>query len=73
MQALRTRDPNAGALVFDHVRCDSESFSDPGLDNVTLTAVASVPEPSGWAMMLVGFGPMAATRYRRRPTRAVYA
>jgi hypothetical protein len=33
-----------------------------------------VPEPTTWAMMLAGFGMIAAaTRYRRRATRVVYA
>ncbi len=40
----------------------------------TSTAVAAVPEPATWAMMLVGFGMVAGTaRYRRRSTSAVYA
>lgn len=35
---------------------------------------AAVPEPTTWAMMLVGFGMIGATaRYRRRATRVVYA
>jgi hypothetical protein len=35
---------------------------------------AVVPEPATWAMMLVGFGMVgAATRYRRRATKVVYA
>lgn len=39
-------------------------------DNV----VFAVPEPTTWAMMLVGFGMMGASmRYRRRGTSAVYA
>lgn len=42
------------------------------LDNVSL--VAAVPEPSTWAMMLVGFAMVGATaRYRRRNTKAVIA
>ena len=37
-------------------------------------AISAVPEPTTWAMMLVGFGMVAAaTRYRRRETRIVYA
>jgi hypothetical protein len=42
--------------------------------SVTTAAVAAVPEPATWAMMLVGFGMMGASmRYRRRSTKAVYA
>ena len=38
------------------------------------TAVAAVPEPATWAMMLVGFGMTGvAMRYRRRKIRAVFA
>lgn len=37
-------------------------------------AISAVPEPTTWAMMLVGFGMVAAaTRYRRRTTKIVYA
>lgn len=36
-------------------------------------AVAAVPEPATWAMMLLGFGMMSASmRYRRRSTAAAY-
>jgi hypothetical protein len=35
---------------------------------------AAIPEPATWAMMLVGFGMVgAATRYRRRSSKVVYA
>ncbi|MBB4154194.1 hypothetical protein GGQ80_002104 [Sphingomonas jinjuensis] len=41
---------------------------------VGLIAVPDVPEPATWAMMLVGFGMIAATaRYRRRSTKIAYA
>ncbi|GAA3714696.1 hypothetical protein GCM10022268_24250 [Sphingomonas cynarae] len=37
-------------------------------------AVAVVPEPATWAMMLVGFGMIGATaRYRRRAAKIAYA
>ncbi|RZM13176.1 MAG: PEP-CTERM sorting domain-containing protein, partial [Sphingomonas sp.] len=40
------------------------------VDNV----VFAVPEPTTWAMMLVGFGMMGASmRYRRRSTKFVTA
>lgn len=51
--------------------------SDDGLaiDDFRLTAtVAAVPEPTTWAMMLLGFGMVAgAARYRRRSVTTVYA
>ncbi|MDP1027307.1 PEPxxWA-CTERM sorting domain-containing protein [Sphingomonas sp. KR1UV-12] len=41
---------------------------------LTVNSVAAVPEPATWAMMLVGFGMVAATaRYRRRDTKAAIA
>jgi hypothetical protein len=37
-----------------------------GLDNVAVTAVsASTPEPSTWAMMLIGFAGFAFVGYRK--------
>jgi hypothetical protein len=40
----------------------------------TSAAVAAVPEPATWGMMLLGFGMMGASmRYRRRETKVVYA
>ncbi len=43
--------------------------------NTVITAtVAAVPEPTTWAIMLVGFGMMGASlRYRRRSTTTAYA
>lgn len=42
--------------------------------NYDLSAVAPVPEPTTWAMMLIGFGMIGATaRYRRRTRATVYA
>lgn len=41
------------------------------IDNVRLTAVAAVPEPGTWAMMLLGFGGIGlAMRRKRTPTLA---
>jgi hypothetical protein len=40
------------------------------LDGVSLTAV---PEPSTWAMMLLGFGGLGYAAYRRRRTAAAIA
>lgn len=56
------------ALAFYHL--DNEGGADAstafGIDNVIGYATA-VPEPSSWAMMLVGFAMLGAgTRYRRR-------
>lgn len=45
------------------------------IGNLSVTsAVAAIPEPATWAMMLVGFGMVAGTvRYRRRDIKTVYA
>ena len=46
-----------------------------GPATLTISQVAvAVPEPSSWAMMLIGFGMLgAAARYRRRKTAISYA
>lgn len=44
------------------------------LTGTAARAVAAVPEPATWAMMMVGFGMVgAASRYRRRGARVTYA
>ena len=43
-----------------------------GLDNVKLTSSA-VPEPSTWAMMLLGFASLGFTTYRRKSKPALIA
>ena len=53
----------------------SVTFSSTGnsfeVDNL---AIAAVPEPATWAMMLIGFGLIGATaRYRRRHSAVTYA
>jgi len=42
----------------------------PALDNVTVTAV---PEPSTWAMMILGFAGVGYMTYRRRKVAALAA
>ncbi|MBB4618059.1 PEPxxWA-CTERM sorting domain-containing protein [Sphingomonas abaci] len=58
-------------------RLDNEGGADAstafGIDNVVGYA-AAVPEPSSWAMMLVGFAMLGAgARYRRRSATVAYA
>lgn len=55
---------------FANQTLTSVVFTDTGADGVsrlTLTglAIASVPEPSSWAMLIVGFGLVGATMRRR--------
>jgi hypothetical protein len=36
-----------------------------GLDDISVNAVSAVPEPSTWAMLLLGLAGMAALRFGR--------
>lgn len=36
------------------------------IDNVSVTSVAAVPEPSTWAMFLLGFGALGLAAFRKR-------
>lgn len=45
---------------------DTTPFTDGVYARFTLSSVAAVPEPSSWAMMLMGFGTMGAALRRRR-------
>jgi hypothetical protein len=44
-----------------------------GLDNVKLTSSSAVPEPSTWAMMLLGFASVGFIAYRRKSKSALMA
>lgn len=45
-----------------------------GLRNLSISLASAVPEPTTWAMMLVGFAMVgAAARYRRRGAKITYA
>ena len=43
------------------------------LDSLELTSVASIPEPSIWAMMILGFAGVGFMAYRRKSTAALMA
>jgi PEP-CTERM motif len=51
------RNPN-----YDRVG-SSDAF---GMDNVTFSGVSAVPEPSTWAMMILGFAGVGFMAYRRK-------
>lgn len=53
-----------------YFRDASDAF---GMDNVTFAEVSAVPEPSTWAMMILGFAGIGFTTYRRRKTAALAA
>ena len=42
-------------------------------DVLTISAVAAVPEPSTWAMMILGFAGVGFMAYRRKAKRALAA
>ena len=46
-----------------------------GIDNIdfTVSAVSAVPEPSTWAMMILGFAGVGFLAYRRKPKAALAA
>lgn len=68
----------SGVNTFQFSYPDLQSFQDEawGLDNVSFTArvgpVTAAPEPTAWALMILGFGAVGATLRRRaaRPTPA---
>jgi len=52
------------------------AFDDPvvvGNWNVTISTVADVPEPSTWAMLILGFAGVGFMAYRRKSNRALMA
>jgi PEP-CTERM motif-containing protein len=42
------------------------NIEDQATVNLTITQVAGVPEPSTWAMMIIGFGSLGFVTYRRK-------
>ncbi|CUT11440.1 hypothetical protein BF49_2520 [Bradyrhizobium sp.] len=48
-------------LVFSATRIDGDHAS--GLDNIAITAI---PDPSTWALMILGFAGIGFMSYRRR-------
>ena len=58
-----------GGNILSFSEVDNQFFFNVGLDNISLdSAISAVPEPSAWAMMLLGFGAIGvAMRRRRRP------
>jgi choice-of-anchor C domain-containing protein len=52
---------------------DEQNAYGPALDDVSVTATGGVPEPTAWALMLVGFGGLGAMIRRSRRSGAVTA
>ena len=54
-------DPNNSTAFVTQV-----TFTDDGVFTGTMTAITAVPEPSTWAMMILGFAGVGFLAYRRR-------
>lgn len=52
-------------IQFDTYGLNSNGY-DVGLDNVRLDVAGLVPEPSAWALMILGFGAIGAGMRRKR-------
>lgn len=60
---------SANTLIdFNFVSDISVTFNGVRLDNVSVDAVAAVPEPSTWVMMIAGFLGLGFFSYRRKNT-----
>ena len=58
-------------LSFAADAATAGGFYGPALDNVSIaTVAAAVPEPSTWAMLILGFGLVGGTMRRTRATKA---
>jgi hypothetical protein len=51
----------------------TNQINDLGLDSVTVTTPSGVPEPSTWAMMLLGFAGLGFSGFRRARARSAVA
>lgn len=61
-----------GSVTLASVLSNGPTF--PTANNLMLGQVAAVPEPATWAMMLLGFGMVAAaSRYRRRSSKVSFS
>ncbi len=60
--------PSGGyeTILVDRVRFVQDGFHSGTLDNINVSAAASVPEPEAWALMIAGFGAAGAALRRHR-------
>jgi hypothetical protein len=58
------------SITFTFLSGDLRSDFSSGFDNVVISTVDGVPEPSTWAMMILGFGGVGFVAYRRRNQRS---
>jgi hypothetical protein len=57
---------NVDAVTFRFVSGDLPSDFNSAFDSVVISTVDAVPEPSTWAMMILGFAGVGYMTYRRR-------
>lgn len=51
----------------------ASAFNDFAVDNISFSSVGAVPEPSTWAMMILGFAAIGFMAYRRKSAPASFA
>jgi hypothetical protein len=63
-------DASGAALFSLNARTGAETLNDGTfkVDDYTVTIAAAVPEPTTWAMMLLGFAGIGFTAYRKKRT-----
>ena len=59
------------STTFEFLNGDPSGDNSNGLDNIVIST--AVPEPSTWAMMILGFVGISAMTYRRRQSAAIAA
>ena len=69
---LFSGDPTTTSPIFNIGTFDLTSIVS-GSSTLTISQVAAVPEPSTWAMMILGFAGIGAMTYRRRRAAALGA
>lgn len=69
-----TATSTSASLTFAADPATANGFFGPALDNVSIATIAGVvPEPSAWALMILGFGVAGAAMRRRRKVRFSFA
>ena len=61
-------DPNSATAFVTQV-----TFTADGVFTGTMTAITAVPEPSTWAMLILGFAGIGFMAYRRKSKPALMA
>jgi PEP-CTERM motif len=68
---------NGGTGIFNFDATPASDYqlvlSDASGNNALVSGVSAIPEPSTWAMMLLGFAGLGFMAYRRKPKPALMA